>query len=32
MAFTTLMLFQFFNVFNARSDEEGAFHGLFDNH
>ena len=25
MAFTTLMLFQLFNVFNARSDEESAF-------
>ena len=31
MAFTTLMLFQLFNVFNARSDEESAFRGLFDN-
>lgn len=31
MAFTTLMLFQVFNVFNARSDEESAFHGLFAN-
>jgi P-type Ca2+ transporter type 2C len=25
MAFTTLMLFQIFNVFNARSDEQSAF-------
>jgi P-type Ca2+ transporter type 2C len=32
MAFTTLMLFQLFNVFNARSDEQSAFHGLFRNH
>ncbi len=31
MAFTTLVLFQFFNVFNARSDERSAFHGLFRN-
>ncbi len=31
MAFTTLMLFQLFNVFNARSDTETAFHGLFAN-
>jgi Ca2+-transporting ATPase len=31
MAFTTLMLFQLFNVFNARSDERSAFHGLFHN-
>jgi Ca2+-transporting ATPase len=31
MAFTTLMLFQLFNVFNARSDEESAFRGLFAN-
>ena len=31
MAFTTLMLFQLFNVFNARSDERSAFHGLFRN-
>jgi P-type Ca2+ transporter type 2C len=31
MAFTTLMLFQLFNVFNARSDEQSAFHGLFRN-
>jgi Ca2+-transporting ATPase len=31
MAFTTLMLFQIFNVFNARSDEQSAFTGLFQN-
>jgi Ca2+-transporting ATPase len=31
MAFTTLMAFQLFNVFNARSDERSAFHGLFRN-
>jgi Ca2+-transporting ATPase len=31
MAFTTLMLFQVFNVVNARSDEESAFVGLFAN-
>ncbi|HEX8274289.1 MAG TPA: cation-translocating P-type ATPase [Longimicrobiaceae bacterium] len=31
MAFTTLMLFQLFNVFNARSDERSAFAGLFAN-
>jgi len=31
MAFTTLMLFQMFNVFNARSDEQSAFAGLFHN-
>ncbi|HSK11054.1 MAG TPA: cation transporting ATPase C-terminal domain-containing protein, partial [Vicinamibacterales bacterium] len=31
MAFTTLMLFQLFNVFNARSDERSAFSGLFGN-
>ncbi|MHB8900930.1 MAG: cation-translocating P-type ATPase [Thermoguttaceae bacterium] len=31
MAFTTLMMFQIFNVFNARSDEESAFRGLFHN-
>ncbi|HEY0602125.1 MAG TPA: cation-translocating P-type ATPase [Herpetosiphonaceae bacterium] len=28
MAFTTLMLFQLFNVFNARSDEQSAFRML----
>ncbi len=32
MAFTTLMLFQIFNVFNARSDQRSAFNGLFMNH
>ncbi len=32
MAFTTLMLFQLFNVFNARSDEKSAFAGFFANH
>jgi len=32
MAFTTLTVFQLFNVFNARSDEQSAFHGLFQNH
>jgi P-type Ca2+ transporter type 2C len=31
MAFTTLMLFQMFNVVNARSDDRSAFHGLFTN-
>ena len=31
MAFTTLMIFQLFNVFNARSDERSAFEGLFSN-
>ena len=31
MAFTTLMLFQLFNVFNARSDETSAFDGPFSN-
>jgi Ca2+-transporting ATPase len=31
MAFTTLMLFQIFNVVNARSDERSAFHRLFTN-
>ena len=31
MAFTTLMLFQLFNVFNARSDDASAFSGLFTN-
>ena len=30
-AFTTLVLFQLFNVFNARSDEQSAFHNLFRN-
>ena len=31
MAFTTLMLFQIFNVVNARSDDISAFVGLFTN-
>jgi Ca2+-transporting ATPase len=31
MAFTTLMLFQLVNVFNARSDSASAFSGLFTN-
>ncbi len=31
MAFTTLMLFQIFNVFNARSDDRSAFVRLFTN-
>ena len=31
MAFTTLMLFQLFNVLNARSDERSAFERLFTN-
>ena len=31
MAFTTLMLFQIFNVFNARSDDRSAFTHLFTN-
>ena len=31
MAFTTLMLFQLFNVLNARSDERSAFSRLFTN-
>jgi Ca2+-transporting ATPase len=32
MAFTTLVMFQLFNVFNARSEERSAFEGLFSNH
>jgi P-type Ca2+ transporter type 2C len=32
MAFTTLMMFQIFNIFNARSDDRSAFAGLFKNH
>ncbi|MGE5110077.1 MAG: cation-translocating P-type ATPase [Acidobacteriaceae bacterium] len=32
MAFTTLVMFQMFNVLNARSDEESAFRGVFRNH
>jgi Ca2+-transporting ATPase len=31
MAFTTLMLFQLFNVFNSRSEDASALRGLFDN-
>jgi Ca2+-transporting ATPase len=31
MAFTTLVLFSMFTVFNARSDEHSAFSGLFSN-
>jgi Ca2+-transporting ATPase len=31
MAFTTLVLAQLFNCFNARSDRESAFHHLFTN-
>jgi P-type Ca2+ transporter type 2C len=31
MAFTTLVLFSLFAVFNARSDERSAFTGLFSN-
>ena len=31
MAFTTLVLFQLFNVFTSRSDDRSAFHGLFRN-
>jgi Ca2+-transporting ATPase len=31
MAFTTLMMFQLYNVLNARSDERSAFQGLFHN-
>jgi Ca2+-transporting ATPase len=31
MAFTTLMMFQLFNVFNARSDVESAFRRPFSN-
>ena len=31
MAFTTLMFFSMFTVFNARSDETSAFSGLFAN-
>lgn len=32
MAFTTLMMFQLFNVLNARSDDRSAFHDLFRNY
>ncbi len=31
VAFTTLVFFSLFTVFNARSDEVSAFHGLFAN-
>ncbi len=31
MTFTVLVLFQMFNVLNARSDEHSAFRGLFTN-
>lgn len=31
MAFTTLMMFQLFNVFNSRSDHRSAFAGFFAN-
>jgi P-type Ca2+ transporter type 2C len=31
MAFTTLVFFQLFNVFNARSSTRSAFQGLFTN-
>jgi Ca2+-transporting ATPase len=31
MAFTTLLFFSLFTVFNARSDERSAFSGLFAN-
>jgi Ca2+-transporting ATPase len=31
MAFTTLMMFQLFNVFNCRSTWRSAFSGLFEN-
>jgi Ca2+-transporting ATPase len=31
MAFTTLVLFSLFTVFNARSDERSAFTGMFEN-
>ena len=31
MAFTTLMMFQLFNVFNCRSVWRSAFSGLFEN-
>jgi Ca2+-transporting ATPase len=32
MGFTTLVFFQLFNVFNARSDHQSAFRKLFSNH
>lgn len=31
LAFTTLILYQLFNVFNSRSDEDSAVRGLFQN-
>jgi Ca2+-transporting ATPase len=31
MAFTTLMMFQLFNVFNCRSETRSAFNGFFSN-
>ncbi len=31
MAFTTLMMFQLFNVYNCRSNWRSAFSGFFDN-
>ena len=31
MAFTTLMMFQLFNVYNCRSTTRSAFSGMFDN-
>ena len=31
MAFTTLVFFSLFTVFNARSDEQSAFKGTFSN-
>ena len=31
MAFTTVVFFSLFTVFNARSDERSAFEGLFSN-
>jgi P-type Ca2+ transporter type 2C len=31
LGFTTLVFFQLFNVFNARSDERSAFRGLLEN-
>ena len=31
MAFSTLIMFQLFNAFNARSDTASAFRGLFEN-
>jgi Ca2+-transporting ATPase len=31
MAFTTLVLFSLFTVFNARSDDRSAFTGMFSN-